>query len=120
MYVSIQTLRTLVDLPSVSPQEIANKLTFAGLEIESIREFEDDTILELKITPNRPDALSHFGVARELAAIYQTRIAFSTPSVKELGASSHDLVQINLLNKDACRRYAIRIIEGVQIAESPD
>src|SRR5688572_12521805 len=101
MHISIQTLQSLVDLPFASPQEVAKKLTLAGLEIESIKSFEDDTILELKITPNRPDALSHMGVARELAAIYQTRPTFLSPSVKELGASAHDLIQISVLAKDA-------------------
>ncbi|MES2503608.1 MAG: phenylalanine--tRNA ligase subunit beta [Myxococcota bacterium] len=120
MYVSIQTLHSLVDLTGASPDELARKLTFAGLEIESVQSFEDDTILELKVTPNRPDALSHFGVARELAAIYLSRTTFLAPSVKELGASIHDLIQVHVQAKEACPRYALRIIEGVQIAESPE
>ncbi len=120
MYVSIQTLQGLVDLSGHTPQQIADKLTMAGLEIESIKTFEDDTILELKITPNRPDALSHYGVARELAAVLGTRTTFLTPTVKELGASVHDLIQVSVTEKSACPRYAVRVIEGVQIGPSPE
>ncbi|MEI6790185.1 MAG: phenylalanine--tRNA ligase subunit beta [Myxococcaceae bacterium] len=120
MYISIQTLRSLVDLPDLSPQQLADKLTSGGLEVESIKPFEDDVILELKVTPNRPDALSHMGVARELAAICQTRTTFLNPSVKELGASIHDLVQVSLLSKEACPRYTCRVIEGVSVAPSPE
>ncbi len=120
MYVSIQTLQNLVDLSGHTPQQIADRLTMAGLEIESIKPFEDDTILELKITPNRADALSHYGVARELAAVLGTRTTFLTPTVKELGASLHDLVQVSVADKSACPRYAVRVLEGVQIAPSPE
>ncbi len=120
MHISIQTLRSLVDLPDLSPQELADKLTLGGLEVEAIQAFEDDTILELKITPNRPDALSHMGIARELAAICHTRTTFLAPSIKELGGSIHDLVQISVVSKEACPRYACRVVEGVQIAPSPD
>ncbi|MEI6805129.1 MAG: phenylalanine--tRNA ligase subunit beta [Myxococcaceae bacterium] len=120
MHISIQTLRSMVDLPNLSPQEIADKLTLGGLEVESIQSFEDDTILELKVTPNRPDALSHMGIARELAAMCHTRVTFLAPSIKELGASIHDLVQLNLLSKEACPRYACRVIEGVKIGPSPE
>src|SRR3989338_8347352 len=120
MYISIKTLRTLVDLAELSPQEIADKLTSGGLEVEAMNPFEEDVILELKVTPNRPDALSHVGVARELAAICSARTTFLLPSVKELGASIHDLVQVSLISKEACPRYACRVIEGVQVAESTE
>jgi phenylalanyl-tRNA synthetase beta chain len=110
----------MVDLLELSPLEIGDKLTSGGLEVESVKKFEDDTILELKVTPNRPDALSHMGIARELAAILKTKTTFLPPSIKELGAPMHDLVQLNLIAKDLCPRYACRVIEGVQVAPSPE
>lgn len=120
MHISIHTLRTMVDTLDLSPLEIGDKLTQGGLEVESVKKFEDDTILELKVTPNRPDALSHMGIARELAALLKTKTTFLPPSIKELGAPMHDLVQLNLIAKDACPRYACRVIEGVQVAPSPE
>lgn len=120
MHVSAQTLRTMVDLSGIALDKLAQQLTLAGLEVESVRNFEDDTVFELKITPNRPDALSHMGIARELAAISQVRTTFQVPTVKELGASIHDLVQVNLNTKEACPRYACRVIEGVRIEPSPE
>lgn len=120
MHVSIQTLQKLVDIRNYSAEQIAEMLTMVGLEIESQKSFEDDTILEVSVTPNRSDALSHYGIARELAAILQTRAKFSTPTVKELGGSSHDVAQVKIEAKKACPRYACRVIEGVEIKDSPE
>lgn len=119
MYISIDTIYNLVNIPRVSAKEIANKLTLVGLEIESIKNLENDTILELKITPNRPDALSHAGVSRELSAIYQTGTRFKVPLVTESETSIHEICNIDILEPGACPRYAGRIIKDVNITDSP-
>ncbi|MBH1989362.1 MAG: phenylalanine--tRNA ligase subunit beta [Myxococcaceae bacterium] len=120
MHISQQTLQTFLDLSSLSKEEIAKRLTEAGLEVEGMAQHDEDTIFELKVTPNRPDALSHIGVVRELAATLGVRPSFSVPSLKELGAPIHDWVQVQIEAKESCPRYACRIIEGVHVAPSPD
>ncbi|HDL52578.1 MAG TPA: phenylalanine--tRNA ligase subunit beta, partial [Proteobacteria bacterium] len=69
MKISLQWLQEFVDLEE-TPQQLAEDLTMAGLEVEGIAEVDGDTIFEIGVTPNRPDWLSHLGVSRELAALY--------------------------------------------------
>jgi phenylalanyl-tRNA synthetase beta chain len=66
MKVSIQWLKEYVDF-SMSPEELADVLTMAGQEVEGIEKF----ILDISITPNRPDCLSVRGIAREISAILE-------------------------------------------------
>lgn len=120
MHISINTLRELIDLPQVSFREIADKLTLAGLEIESIKKLKDDDILELKITPNRPDVLSHIGISRELSAIYQSDLKSKEPLIVESGTSICNTIKVCILDANACSRYAFRIIENVTVSDSPN
>ena len=79
-----------------------------------------DTLIELDLTPNRPDAMSHFGVARDLSAILN--LDLRKPSFKfdesKVDASSEYSVQIE--DEVGCPRFAIRIIKNVKIDKSPD
>jgi len=78
-----------------------------------------DTILELEVTPNRPDCLSMVGVAREVAAV--TSKAFRRPSSSptESGAPIADSVSVEIADPDLCPRYTARLIRGVEIGPSP-
>ncbi len=79
----------------------------------------DDVVYTLNVTPNRPDALSHLGVARELAATFRTRLKVSTPSCPERGGPIDGLAMVTLEDLDGCPRYACRVIEDVIIGPSP-
>ncbi|MDA8105438.1 MAG: hypothetical protein M0Z71_08650, partial [Nitrospiraceae bacterium] len=69
MKVSFEWLKEFVDV-RVSPTEVADRLTMAGLEIEGMEPAGDDIVFEVNVTPNRPDCLSILGVAREVAAAF--------------------------------------------------
>ena len=79
-----------------------------------------DTLMELDLTPNRPDAMSHIGVARDLSAILNLDLL--KPSVKleesDVDASSEYSVEIE--DKTGCPRFAVRIIKNIKIDKSPD
>ena len=79
----------------------------------------NDTVLEIDLTPNRPDCLSHVGVAREVAAFTATQLKFSLPAVKETGEPIDSLGAVTIQATDLCRRYTGRVISGVSIAPSP-
>ena len=83
--------------------------------------YRSDTVYEVEITPNRPDCLSHWGVAREVAALVGVAAAlpdFKLPSASAANApSSEKLVEV--LNPELCPCYTARLIKGVKIAESP-
>ncbi|MCF7833138.1 MAG: phenylalanine--tRNA ligase subunit beta [Candidatus Marinimicrobia bacterium] len=81
--------------------------------------FTSSKILDIDITANRPDAMSHWGVAREIAAI--TGKTFNKISVKldEKGPSINELTKVKVIAPEGCPRYTARVIEGVKIGPSP-
>ena len=86
-------------------------------------EVEEDYILEVDITPNRADALSHYGVARDLAAYYsfhKTAKELKFPELKALKKTADLPFEINIIDKNACTRYAGVSIKGITVSESPE
>jgi phenylalanyl-tRNA synthetase beta chain len=79
----------------------------------------DDVIYTLGVTPNRPDALSHLGVARELAATFKTRLKANTPTCAERGGPVDGLATVDIDDTDGCPRYACRVIEDAVVQPSP-
>lgn len=79
----------------------------------------NDTMLEIAITPNRPDALSHIGVARDLAAIFKGEVKRPSADFEESEENSSDTAVIEVIDAVNCPRYSSRIIKGVAIKESP-
>lgn len=77
-----------------------------------------DVILELEITPNRPDQLSHIGVAREISALYEKEVTYP---YKEIGPGTGESgeLAIDIDNKDDCFRYVGRVVRGVSVGPSP-
>ena len=76
-----------------------------------------DSLFDLEITSNRPDLLSHLGVARELAALLNKPVKM--PAIKDLPGEGKAL-NVEIKNAEACPRYIGRIIRGVKNAESPE
>ena len=79
----------------------------------------NDIILEIAITPNRPDALSHIGVARDLAAIFQREVKIPELTFEESEDKASKSASVEVLDAKNCPRYSSRIIRGVTIKESP-
>jgi len=79
----------------------------------------DDSILEIEITPNRPDALSVVGVAREVAALTGAPFRFPQVAVKEGEVEAGSLASVEILDPDLCPRYAARVITGLTVKPSP-
>ena len=79
----------------------------------------DDVVLTLGVTPNRPDALSHNGVARELAAAFRTRLRLPTPACPERGGPIETLANVTVEDADGCPRYTCRVIESIAVGPSP-
>jgi phenylalanyl-tRNA synthetase beta chain len=81
----------------------------------------NDIALEIGITPNRPDCLSHLGIARDLAAALNTKCI--SPKVKRFDNPKNsvtELAKVNVLNTADCPRYTVRIIQNVEVKESPE
>ena len=80
----------------------------------------NDVIFELEITPNRPDCLSHIGIAREVAAYYNRKVKYPVIEIAETIESVNTVIKVNIEDKERCKRYLGRVIKNVKIKESPD
>ena len=99
--------------------------TSIGTSAAEIFKIETDTIFEIGLTPNRADAASHFGVARDLKAVLAHRkgkkIELCRPSVEGFAAANTDLtIPVSVENEEACPRYVGVTISGLTISSSPD
>jgi phenylalanyl-tRNA synthetase beta chain len=106
-----------VDLP---PRDLAAKLTMAGIAVDAVDFYGDDAVLEIDLTSNRPDCLSHMGIAREAAAVLGKTARTPEAKVIESKTKSGDVTSVEILAPALCPRYTARVICGVKIGPSPD
>ena len=126
MKISYNWLKEFVD-HDLSPRELAAKLTMVGLAVDAVEEHPSDSnadsVLEIDLTSNRPDCLSHLGVAREVAAITGKSLQMPEVVTGKLSAGTTqvgDVTSVEILNPDLCPRYSARIIKGVKVGPSPE
>ena len=80
----------------------------------------NDTVFELEITPNRPDCLSHIGIARELGAYYNKEVKYPSFVINsESSEKTADNISVEIENSNLAKRYVARIIKNVTVKESP-
>lgn len=115
MRVPLEWLREFIDI-ALSVEELDHALTMAGLEVEAVEEAGEDRVLEINVTPNRPDCLSIMGIAREVSAITGKSLRFPE---HEVGQEEETAFRVEISEPDYCRRYAGRVIRGVSMGESP-
>lgn len=98
--------------------------TPVGLPAAEYYKVETDHVLEVDITPNRVDATSHYGVARDLAAYLQQRgtpVALQRPSTEGFGMDDPSpAIVIESVDSEGCPRYSGLTIRGVTVRESPE
>ena len=117
MRVSPNWLREFVDL-KVDDRQLAEDLTLAGVAVESVRQQDGETIFEMEITTNRPDAMNHYGVARECSAIYDVALKPIKPKLPK-ACPTNSPFPIEIQDPKGCLRYTTRVIRNVKIAPSP-
>lgn len=100
--------------------------TVVGSPAADYFKVEKDVVFEIGLTPNRSDAASHFGVARDLSAILNVKNNSSENEVSLIGltvlpdATDLNVVSIEIKNAEACKRYSGLVISGIEVKESPD
>src|SRR2546429_829449 len=82
MKLSPQWIRDFVEL-RVDDRRLAEDLTAAGIAVEAMSGSGENTVFEMEITTNRPDAMNHYGVARECSAIYDVPLKEIEPKLRE-------------------------------------
>lgn len=79
----------------------------------------EDVILDIEITPNRGDCLSHLGIAREIAALLGEKVKLPPLRVEEIGKEASEFINIELEDPELCPYYTSRIIQRVEVSPSP-
>ncbi len=101
------------------PAEMAERLTAAGLNVELRQPFGEDEVWEVDVTTNRPDCLSHRGLAREAATAGAGTLKPLKVGATEGSTPVTSLVRVTVEDPSACPRYCARVIRGVRVGPSP-
>lgn len=92
-----------------------------GTPVNQLYQDSGDTVFDLEITPNRPDALCHVGIARELAAWYRVELNYPSVALPEGDAALSSLIEALFIEEaERCPHYLGYSIRGVGVADSPD
>jgi phenylalanyl-tRNA synthetase beta chain len=118
MKTSLEWLQEFLPGPT-DANPAAEALTHGGLPVENIEHPGDDTVLDVEVTSNRGDCLSHIGIARELSALLNREFRDVTPSAKESGEAASGVVSVRIDAADLCPHYTARIIRNIKIGPSP-
>src|SRR5512132_1837855 len=108
-----------------SPEKLAELLTMAGLEVESITPLQEpetnreDWLFEISVTPNRGDCLGITGLATEVSALTGGRVKSTTATYRSKISSIANRVTIAIRNPRLCPRYSARVVDEVQMGSSP-
>jgi phenylalanyl-tRNA synthetase beta chain len=119
MKISIEWLKEYVDVQE-SPEKLKEDLSMIGLLVEGIAEAPATTVLEVEVTSNRPDCLSHIGIAREIAALYRRPLRLPTVEDKLSVPAERIPYAIEIKDADLCPRYVGLVLDGVQVGRSPE
>jgi phenylalanyl-tRNA synthetase beta chain len=115
MKISPHWLRDFVDLP-VDYVRLAGELTLSGVAVEGVSGEGEATVFEMDITTNRPDAMNHYGVAREASALYDLPLKPIEPKLPPAQGKSD--VTIDIQEPELCPRFTAREIRGVTVKGS--
>ncbi len=119
MLISRKLLQTYFDKPLPKADIIAAKLTAHSFEIEGIEAKKGDTLIDVKVLPNRAhDCLSHRGVAKEVSAVLNIPLK-KTPAVKlQKGSAKAHKIDVQIADKRAVR-YAALVLDNISVGPSP-
>jgi len=119
MLISYHWLKELTNT-SLRPHELRERLTMVGLAIDAVESHADDSVLDVEVPSNRPDCLSHVGIAREVAVIEKREVQLPSGQPAKTDGRSSELTSVEINDPDLCPRYAARLVRGVKIGPSPD
>jgi phenylalanyl-tRNA synthetase beta chain len=119
MLISYEWLKELTDT-KLSPTALRDRLTMVGLAIDAVEEQDGDAVLDVEVPSNRPDCLSHVGIAREVAVIEKGQLNLPGGELPRTEGRATDLTSVEIKDPDLCPRYAARLVRGVKIGPSPE
>ena len=112
-------LKDFIDVKA-SPDELASRLALSGTNVGGVENGPHGTVIDAEVSSNRPDCLGHYGIAREVSAIYNLPLKRVSPKPPENSAAkASDAVRVEILSPEFCGRFTARVIRGVRIQPSP-
>ena len=112
-------LKEFVAVP-FAPGELRERLSLAGIAVEGVSETPAGPLLDLDLTINRPDCLSHYGVAREVAALARSELRPLSVKLAEVSESAARATRVEIECPDLCGRFTARacfdiLLNGVRV-----
>src|SRR6202012_776455 len=120
MKVVYNWLKDFVDVQA-TPDDLASRLALSGTNIGGVEKGAHGAVIDAEVSSNRPDCLSHYGIAREIGAVYKRPLkALPQAKLSESSAAKvSDAVKVEIQSPELCGRFTARVIRGVKIAPSP-
>src|SRR5438034_4123126 len=118
MKVVYNWLKDFVDV-AASPQALASRLALSGTNIGGVENGPHGAVIEAEVSSNRPDCLGHYGIAREVGAIYKLPLKHISPRPVESAAKAGDAIKVEIQSPELCGRFTARVIRNVKIQRSP-
>jgi phenylalanyl-tRNA synthetase beta chain len=118
MKVVYNWLKDFVNL-TASPDELASRLALSGTNIGSVQISAHGAVIDAEVSSNRPDCLGHYGIAREISAVYKLPLKPVSPKPPVGPAKVSEAVRVEIQAPELCPRYTARLIRGVKIQPSP-
>ncbi len=118
MIISYNWLRELTGI-ELTPEELGARLTGASLEVESLEGAGADHVLGIAVLSNRPDWMSHLGVAREVGVMTGRGVSFPAMTPKLVAGRAGDFASVEVRAADLCPRFTARVVRGVTVGPSP-
>lgn len=112
-------LKELVDI-TAPPDEVRRRLSACGVVVDTVDDSPAGPRLDVDLTTNRPDCMGHYGIARELAAIFRAPLKTPQPKLKESTTRTESVTRVDIECPDLCGRFTARVIRGVRVQPSPE
>jgi phenylalanyl-tRNA synthetase beta chain len=119
MKINYEWLKEIVDV-ELSPRMLASQLTMVGLAVDSVEAHGTEAVLDFDLTSNRPDCLSHLGIAREVAVITGKQLKTKETRFREASTRTESVTSVQIDDLTLCPRYTARVVRGVRIGPSPE
>jgi len=119
MYTSYKWLQELTGTKSTA-QQLQERLTMVGLAVDAVESNTSDSVLDVEVPSNRPDCLSHIGIAREITASESGQLRLPEITTPKTEGRAEESASVEIKDPDLCPRYAARLVRGVKIGPSPD
>jgi phenylalanyl-tRNA synthetase beta chain len=119
MKVLLSWIKEYLDF-NLSPEKVAETLTLAGIEVESMDMENGEVIFDISLTPNLGHCMSIIGLSRELAALLHLKLKrHKIEFNQDLNSSIEKMISIQIEDSKKCHRYGARLVKNITVAPSP-